>query len=600
MRPGDGIGSRSFGEFKVKARSSDWAILRRIARYARPYWLHGVAIFILSLLAAPIALLTPLPLKIVIDHVLGSQPLPGFLAALLPLSRQHSGPFLLALAAASILIIALLNQMQGLALWMMETYAGEGMVLDFRSQLFGHVQRLSLTYHDSQGTADSAFRIQYDAPALQYVTISGVIPLVAALLTLAGMLYVTARLDLQLALVAVAISPVLYLFTRAFSSRLRDRWEDVKTMESSANSVVQEALSSVRVVKAFGREDHEQQRFLHRSAGRLKEAVRLAFLQSGFDLLIGMTLAIGSAITLYIGVLHVRSGVLSLGGLVLVLAYVAQLYQPLQAVSKKLADIQGSLASAERAFALLDELPEVVEHPHARPLSRARGDVRFENVSFAYDDQNPVLSRVTFVVPAGTRVGIQGKTGAGKSTLMSLLARFYDVGEGRILVDGIDARDYKLQDFRRQFGIVLQDAVLFSASVAENIAYGRPDATEGQIIEAAKLANAHDFVTGLPDGYDTQVGERGMRLSGGERQRISLARAFLRDAPILILDEPTSAVDAKTEAAILEALERLMRGRTTFMIAHRLSTLDTCDLRLMVDAGTVQVSAPIAATGGGA
>jgi len=419
------------------------------------------------------------------------------------------------------------------------------------------------------------------------------------LMTLTGMIYVTARLDWQLALVAVAISPVLFLFTRAFSGRLRERWENVKTMESSANSVVQEALSSVRVVKAFGREDHEQTRFLLRSTGRLREAIRLAYLQSGFDLLVGMTLAAGTALTLYIGVMHVRSGALSLGGLVLVLTYVAQLYQPLQAVSKKLADIQGSLVSAERAFALLDELPEVIERPHARPLARARGDVRFENVSFAYDGANAVLSQVTFDAPAGARVGIQGRTGAGKSTLMSLLTRFYDVSDGRILVDGLDARDYRLEDFRRQFAIVLQDAVLFSATISENIAYGRPEATEQQIVEAAVLANAHDFITALPDGYDTRVGERGMRLSGGERQRVSLARAFLRDAPILILDEPTSAVDVQTEASILEALERLMRGRTTFMIAHRLSTLDTCDLRLALDGGRVRVLDPVSASGGG-
>jgi ATP-binding cassette subfamily B protein len=600
MQPGARIGSQRSGELEVKPRTSDWAILRRIASYARPYWLHGVVILLLSLLAAPIALLTPLPVKIVVDHVLGSQPLPRFLAALIPGSKHQSGPFLLALAAGLILAVALLNQIQGLTLWMMETYAGEGMVLAFRSRLFGHVQRLSLTYHDAQGTADSSFRIQYDAPALQNITISGVIPLVSALMTLAGMIYVTARIDPQLAVVAVAISPVLYLLTRAFSSRLRDRWENVKTMESSANSVVQEALSSVRVVKAFGREDHEQQRFLHRSAGRLHEAIRLAFLQSGFDLLIGMTLAAGTAITLYIGVMHVRSGALSLGELVLVLAYVAQLYQPLQAVSKKLADIQGSLASAERAFALLDELPEVIERPHARPLTRARGDIKFENVSFAYDGQNSVLSGVTFTAPAGARVGIQGQTGAGKSTLMSLLTRFYDVSGGRILVDGVDASNYKLADFRRQFGIVLQDAVLFSASITENIAYGRPEASDEQIVEAAKLANAHDFINALPDGYDTQVGERGMRLSGGERQRISLTRAFLRDAPILILDEPTSSLDMKTEAAILEALERLMRGRTTFMIAHRIGTLDNCDLRLVLDAGTVRILAPISAARGGA
>jgi ATP-binding cassette subfamily B protein len=278
----------------------------------------------------------------------------------------------------------------------------------------------------------------------------------------------------------------------------------------------------------------------------------------------------------------------------LITAYVSQLYDPLKAVSKKLADLQGALAGAERAFALLDEAPEVVEHRHARALVRACGDIRFEDITFSYDGKNPVLHGISLDVPAGTRAGIQGKTGAGKSTMMSLLTRFYDVTGGRILMDGVDIREYKLADYREQFGIVLQDAVLFSTTIAENIAYGRFGATEAEIVEASRLANAHDFIEALPDGYRTLVGERGMRLSGGERQRISLARAFLRDAPVLILDEPTSALDTGTEAVILDALERLMHGRTTFVIAHRLGTLDRCDMQLEIRDGTLYQRAAIA------
>jgi ATP-binding cassette subfamily B protein len=573
----------------VKSRSSDWAILRRMALQARPFWGHILAIFLLGLLSTPLALLTPLPLKIVIDSVIGSRPLPGFLLAILPRSATQSGPLLLAIAVGSLVGITLLTHLQGLGSWLLQTYAGEGMVLDFRTKLFGHVQRLSLTYHDSKGTADSTFRIQYDAPFLQYITINGAIPLMSAFSTLAGMIYVTARLDTQLAVVALGVSPVLFVLARLFSDRLRRRWKDVKHLEGSANSIVQEVLASIRVVKAFGREDHERERFLRHSTHRMRELIRVSFLQGGLDLLVGMTLALGTAATLYVGVMHVRSGVLSLGDLMLVTAYIAQLYTPLSEVSKKLADLQGGLASAERAFALLDEIPDVKERTHARPIIRARGHVRFEDVSFTYDGEHPVITAVTFEAQPGARVGIQGKTGAGKSTLISLLIRFYDVTGGRILLDGVDLRDYKLADLRGQFGIVLQDSILFSTTIAENIAYGRPGASEEQIIHAARLANAHEFISNLPDGYQTLVGERGMRLSGGERQRISLGRAFLKDAPILILDEPTSAVDVRTEAAILDALERLMRGRTTLMIAHRLSTLDHCDVRLELENGRLSI-----------
>ena len=578
----------------MKPPKADGTILRRMALEARPYWPHILGIFLLSLLSTPLTLLTPLPLKIVVDSVIGSRPLPGFLLPLVPRSAQHSPGLLLGMATIMLVAVTLLTHLQWLANWLLETYAGESMVLNFRARLFAHVQRLSLAYHDSKGAADSAYRIEYDAPSLQYITINGVVPLISAFSTLAGMIYVTTRLDWQLALVALGIVPVLFALTHVFGGWLRRRWMDVKELESSANSVVLEALSAMRVVKAFGREDHEHKRFIARSNRRLRELLQVYGMQGGYDLLVGVTLALGTAGALFVGVLHVRRGLLSVGDLLLVSAYIAQLFEPLKSVTNKLADLQGSLASAERAFALLDEAPDVAERPHARVLKRATGAVEFDHVSFAYDGEHQVLTGVTFEALPGARVGIQGRSGAGKSTLMSLLTRFYDVSGGRILLDGVDIRDYRLADLRNQFGIVLQDAVLFSTTIAENIAYGHPGASEGQIIEAARLANAHDFVANLPEGYGTLVGERGMSLSGGERQRISLARAFLKDAPILILDEPTSALDTGTEAALLEALERLMDGRTTFVIAHRLTTLDRCDLRLEIDKGRVGVLAQAA------
>jgi ATP-binding cassette, subfamily B, bacterial len=317
----------------------------------------------------------------------------------------------------------------------------------------------------------------------------------------------------------------------------------------------------------------------------MRARLQLALAQGRYGILVGLTLACGTATVLWLGMRHVQANTLTLGNLLLVMAYLGQLYAPLRMIGRKVASQQTHLASIERAFFLLDQLPEVVERPDARPLSRARGAIAYQGVSFGYQDDHPILQEIWFDVPAGARVGIAGRTGAGKSTLVSLLARFNDVTSGQILLDGVDLRDYKLDDLRNQFAIVLQEPVLFSTSVAENIGYARPGVSNDEIIGAAKLANAHDFIMGLPDGYQTLVGERGMRLSGGERQRISLARAFLKDAPILILDEPTSAVDVGTEAAIMQAIELLMRGRTTFMIAHRLRTLEKCDLRLRLENG---------------
>jgi ATP-binding cassette subfamily B protein len=300
-----------------------------------------------------------------------------------------------------------------------------------------------------------------------------------------------------------------------------------------------------------------------------------------------VTTACGTAAVLFLGIRHVQSGTLTLGELMLVMSYLAQLFGPLASLSEMTSRTQRSLSSAERAFALLDQAPDVVEKKHAIPLHHAQGAVTFRNVGFAYDRDRPVLRDVSIEIKAGLRVGIVGMTGAGKSTLVSLLTRFYEPDEGEILLDGVDLRDYKLAALRNQFGIVLQESVLFSTSIGENIAYARPDASEEEIIDAARAAHAHDFISRLPEGYATRVGERGMQLSGGERQRIALARAFLKNAPILILDEPTSSIDLKTERDIMEVMERLSIGRTTFIIAHRLSTLKHCDLLLGIDRGHI-------------
>jgi ATP-binding cassette subfamily B protein len=568
---------------------TDISIYGRVLREVRPWWLHILGIFLLSLLSTPLALLSPVPLKIAVDSVLGGDSLPGFVQTLPTGSESWSNQETLAFAAGLLVLIVLLAQLQSLGGTLLRTYTAERIVLDFRRRLFRHVQRLSLSYHDSNGTSDTTYRLQYDAIAIQYISIDGVIPFVTAAVTLISMFYVIVRIDWQLAIVALTISPILFLATRLNRGRLRRQSKEVKELESSALGIIQEVLTTVRVVKAFGRENREETRFVSRSREGMEARLRLALLEQSLGLIVAATTAVGTAMVLYIGVRHVQTNQLSLGELLLVMGYLSQLYDPLTTISRKAASMQSHFVSAGRAFALLNERPDVLQKPNALPIGRARGEVSFRNVGFAYQDNQPVLHDVTFDVPSGTRLGISGTTGAGKTTLVSLLCRFYDPTTGEILLDGVDLRDYKVEDVRNQFAIVLQEPVLFATSIAENIGYARDSATMDEIVRAAKMANAHDFIIALPNGYDTLVGERGMRLSGGERQRISLARAFLKDAPILVLDEPTSSVDVQTEALIMEAMDRLMEGRTTFMIAHRLATLDHCDRRIRIEKGRASI-----------
>lgn len=564
----------------------DSGLYRRLWKASAGYHGHLVGLFLLGLASAPLALLIPIPIQIIVDNVLGDKPLAEAVAPLVPDAWEGDTQALLVMAVGAIVVLATLIQLAALAVWIYKTWIGEKLLLRFRARLFDHLQRLSLGFHHKQGTADAMHRLQVDAASIRSVSVYGVVPFATSLVTVLVLVAVTAWIDWVLAVVALSVGPVVFALTELYRKRLRDRWKAARESESHALSVVQESLGAVRVVKAFGQEGRESERYKSHARSNLDATLSAVRAHATFDLWVGIATGIGAAVILYLGARHVQEGIITLGELLLVIAYLSQMFTPLRELGTRLADVQSALASAARVFTILDQEPEVQEAEDARRIDRAGGRVRFEGVTFGYDASKPVLRGVSLDIPAGARVGIAGKTGSGKSTLLSLLPRFYDPQAGVVRLDDDDVKQLHLGDLRRQFSIVLQESVLFSTTIRENIAYGRPEASQDEIEQAAKDAAAHDFIAALPDGYDTVVGERGTGLSGGERQRVALARAFLRDAPMLILDEPTSALDTGTEDLVIAALERLMAGRTTFMIAHRLSTLETCDLRLeLVDGG---------------
>jgi len=553
----------------------------------RPYLWPLVVLLIVSLLAVPMTLIFPLPIKLLVDSVLGSQPLPGYLTIFV--GSQVSKTLALWLAISILMATAVLTYLQNLVNVWYSNKIGNRMTLDVRARLFRQMQRLSVAYHDTMGAADSAYRTLNDAPMLRSFGIDSLIPLTTSILTLGAMILVMVFLDWELALIALLVSPLMFLLTFVFRPRIRAGWRKFRASESAAMAVAQESLGASRLVKSYGQEERKNRELVSHYDASLSASLKVQVDSAVYSLLVGILTAAGLAAVLYIGIGHVQAGIgnLTLGSLLVVNYYVTQLYGPLRNVGQSILEIQMSLTGVERYRAVLDEKPDVPELPNAIPLARARGNIAFRNVSFAYTKDHPVLHDITFELPSGNRLGVVGPTGSGKTTLSTLLLRLFDPTEGVITLDDLDLTDYKLADLRNQYAVVHQETVLFSTSVAENIRFAKPNATMDEVIAAAAAAKAQDFITNLPNGYDTLVGERGMKLSGGERQRISLARAFLKDAPIIILDEPTSSLDVHTESAILDTIQELMKGRTTMMIAHRPSTLRDCNMILVLEDGRV-------------
>ncbi len=557
--------------------------LSRVLPYLRPYWVLALISVGATVLDAGANLLAPWPLQILLDNVIGQRPLAPLLAQ--PLGAlAHDRLHLLLFAVAGGLCVTLLASGLNVLANYVNTKMEQHIVLDFRADLFAHTQRLGVAYHDSRNTGLLMLTINTEADAAGGL-IMALQPIAQSALTLIGMFWVSFQIDHELALLSLTVLPFLYYSVGYYAKHIQQRLTYVKSLEGTAISIIHEALSMLRVIVAFGREPYEDQRYRSNGEGAVAARVGVTVRQTVFTMAVNMITATGTALILGVGAYHALEGRLTGGQLMVILTYIGSVYKPLESISYTIGSLQDRFVALAMAFGILDTPCDVQEAPHAATVDRVKGHVAFEGVGFSYPGRTATLHEISFEARAGQAVAIVGATGAGKTTLMSLLPRFYDPHSGRILLDGIDLRDLTLSSLREQISLVPQEPVLFSGTVADNIRYGRLGATMDEVIVAARDANAHDFIMRLPGGYETSIGERGAQLSGGERQRICVARAFLKDAPILILDEPTSSIDSKTEAAILDALDRLMAGRTTFMIAHRLSTIRHSDLIVVLNQG---------------
>jgi len=555
----------------------------RLFPYLRKY--KALALTSVSMIGAGslAALIAPWPLAILLDTVLGNKPLPAIL-----------GPFLGGTGTYTLLVFAVLFGLvvtaveHGLAVVdnYVNTKLEQRIILDFRSDLFQHAQRLSFAFHDETAKGTLMFKLSNEADAAGQIVVA--IPaLIQAVVTVVLMLVISFRIDPVLAVISLAVVPCIYCSAGFYTRRIQPRVYHVRNLEGQTLSIIYEAMSMLRVVVSFGREGHEYSRFRTQGETAVGARVGLTVRQTIFSLAVSMITALGTAAVLGIGAYQALHHQLTAGELLVILGYVGAMYRPLEQISGTFTSLQQTFIGFRYALDLLDTEPEIKDAPGAVSLGQVQGRVTFQGVDFAYRDRSSTLEDISFDVEPGGQVAIVGPTGAGKTTLVSLMMRFYDPNRGRILLDGHDLRDVTLRSLRDQISVVLQEPLLFSGTIYDNIRYGKLEATEAQVIAAAKAANAHNFIEQLPEGYRTTIGEQGATLSGGERQRICVARAFLKDAPVLILDEPTSSIDSRTEAVILDSLEVLMEGRTSFMIAHRLSTVRHAGLILVLSGGRI-------------
>ncbi len=460
-------------------------------------------------------------------------------------------------------------------------------LLKLRTELYAYLQSLSLKYHDAQRSGDSSFRVAYDSQAIQTMFNQGFTNIFGSAITLLSTFFIMVRIDWSLTLLALGVVPLVVAAIYFFAKRIRSQSTTIRERDSALYSQTQEVLSSVRMVHAFGREEFEVKQFRTQATESLRANLRLTFTNMTSAVVLSTLMVIGTAAMYYLGTLHVLRGTLTLGSLLVFSAYLLMLYQPLESLTYTTWAMEGAAAGAQRCFEVLDRADDVIDMPGAIEITATSGAIGFEGVDFGYSSDRQILRGIDLKIAPNQIIGFVGGTGAGKSTLLSLVPRFYDPNRGRVTLDGRDLKEITRKSLRAQIGIVLQDTLLFSTSVRENIAYSRPDATEEEIREAARRAQAEDFILAMPGGYQSPVGERGGHLSVGQRQRIGIARAFLKNAPILLLDEPTSALDPTTEAAIMETIKELMRGRTTLIVTHRLATIHKVDRIVVLEKGAL-------------
>ena len=560
------------------------AVIAWTLSFLRPYRTRVLAISILSVAEIGLTALAPWPLKIVVDSVLGDHPLPERFVGLMASTGANRVALLVIIVVAG-LLVQTANEVLRMIQTQLQVDTGQRIVYGLRARLLAHLQELPLRHHILTRTADSVYRLDADAHCVDDLVIGGVFPLAAAVLNLGVMFVILVYLDPALALLSLAVVPFLYLCLRYYSRTMTDRAERVKALESTLIDRAFEILSSVAAVKSFARERHELTRYSQSGDEAMRARLSLTWQESLFSVAITALTLAGTTLVLIVGGLHVLDGRLTVGTLLVVVAYLAAVYNPISAIAHTTGSLQQAIVSARRVADIFALAPEVLDAPDALDASAVTGHVRFESVSFSYGDDRRVLDEVSFEARPGEMIALVGVTGAGKTTIASLIPRFFEPTHGRVLVDEVDVSRYSLRSLRERIALVPQQPVLFSGTIADNIRYGRLQASDEEVEAAARAAHIHDFITTLPNGYHTPVAEAGATLSGGERQRLGIARALVKNAPMLILDEPTSSLDALSEAGVFDALRRLRRGRTTIVIAHRLSTIRTATRILVLHEG---------------